>query len=463
MSGFQTLLEPSSVAVVGASETRGKAGNIVLGNILENGFAGPVYPVNPGADRIMGIKSYPDLLSIPHPIGTVLSLLPSEYVVEVVRQCAAKRAGAVVIVASGFGEVGGKGATDQREIGEILRQYGIRAIGPNTVGFINSYQRLFASFLPVREWNSGPIAIAGQTGNFAGCLADEIMNRQTQRLGLGITLSMGNKIDLDEADFLQYVWKKPEVGVVGLHLESIKRPRVLMALAAQVKKEKPVIVLKSGRSVAGARAAASHTASLAAADSLVEAALRQAGVIRAYTVEEFLEYLKVFSYQPLPRGKRVGIATLSGAAAVIACDELHEAGLPLARYSAETVGKISRLLPEWQPVNNPADVWMSMYGDVRTSHEVVINSVLDDPGVDMALFILLPVGNVDFDGVRGMFEDAMKRHPHKPVFTVMLGGQVKQKWMRELEGLGIPIFNDTSIAVKCMKAMHRYTVERGKK
>ncbi len=236
-----------------------------------------------------------------------------------------------------------------------------------------------------------------------------------------------------------------------------------METAVRVKRDKPVIVLKPGRTEAGARAAASHTGSLAAEDLLVEAAMRQAGLIRAYTVEEFLEYMKVFSYQPLPRGNRVGIATLSGAAAVIACDELYEAGMTLSRYNASTINAISRLMPRWQPVNNPADIWMSMYGDVETSHRVVIKAVLDDPNVDMALFILLPVANVDFEGVRELFEEAMAEHPDKPIYTVMLGGKVKQKWMKELEGSSVPIFNDTYIAVRCMSAMYRYHVERRKK
>ncbi len=463
MSGFQTLMEPASVAVVGATESEGKAGNIVLGNILENGFAGPVYPINPRADRIMGLKAYPDLLGVHGSIGTVFILLPAEHVMEVIRDCARKEVRSVVIVSSGFGEVGGSGVREQKDIEKIMRGAGIRGIGPNTVGFINSYHHLFASFLPVREWQSGPIAIAAQTGNFSGCIADEIMDRETQRLGIGLTLSFGNKIDLDEVDFLEYTWKKREVGVVALHLESLKRPHPFMAMAARVKKDKPVIVLKSGRTAAGARAAASHTGSLAAEDAIVEAAVRQAGIIRAYTVEEFLEYIKVFSYQPLPRGNRVGIATLSGAAAVIACDELHEEGLTLARYREETVNKISGLMPHWQPVNNPADVWMSMYGDVKSSHQRIIGAVLDDPQVDMALFILLPVANIDFDGVRGVFEEAMKSHPEKPIFTVMLGGRVKQKWMRELEGTGVPIFNDTSIAVRCMKAMYQYSINHSRK
>jgi acetyltransferase len=299
MSGFKTLLEPRSVAVVGASESEGKAGNIVLGNIIRNGFDGPVYPVNPGATRILGRKSYPDLLSIPEPPGAVFILLPAERVVGAIRQCAERNAEAVVIVSSGFGEVGGPGVRAQAEIVEIMKRAGIRGIGPNTVGFINSYDSLFASFLPVKEWHSGPVAIAAQTGNFSGCLADEIMSRETQRIGIGITLSMGNKVDLDEADFLEYAHGKPEVDVVALHLESIKRPHLFMETAASVKRDKPVIVLKPGRTEAGARAAASHTGSLAAEDLLVEAAMRQAGLIRAYTVEEFLEYMKVGIHEGL--------------------------------------------------------------------------------------------------------------------------------------------------------------------
>lgn len=461
MAGIKELFEPDSVAIVGASSSEGKAGNLLLKNLIMHGYQGRIYPITPHTGEVLGYKAYSDLLSVPDEIDVAFLILPGQFVKGIIGQCARKKVKAVVIISAGFSEVGEEGRRQQDEIKELLRRSGIRAIGPNTIGFVNVDKKIVASFVPLKRWVDGPVALAAQSGIFAGAMADEIMSFETQKLGFCKSISFGNKIDLDEVDFLEYVRTDSRVKLVAMHLESLMRPREFFSLAMRVKKEKPIIVLKAGRTDFGARAAASHTGSLAQKDDLVEASFRQYGLIRAYTVEEFLAYIKAFSYQPLPRGKKIGVITLSGSNAVMASDEMRIEGLELASYSADTVRRIGSLMPGW-PVNNPADVWMAMGAGLREAHRECLNAVLDDGGVDACLFIMIGIKNAAFDGIKELFTDAMERHPEKPIFVVMLGGELKSRWIRELEGSDVPVYSATDLAVKSMAAMYRYVEMKDK-
>jgi acetyltransferase len=296
---------------------------------------------------------------------------------------------------------------------------------------------------------------------FAGIMAQGLMSRSAQRPGLHVSLPFGNKMDVDETDFLEYAEADPAVEVIGLHLEAIRRPPAFLQTAARVAARKPVVVFKSGRSEFGARAAASHTGSLAANDVLVEAAFRQAGLLRAYGAEEFLGTLKAFAMQPLPRGPRVGVLTTSGAWGVMAADELIEAGLRPAQLQGETCDRVRRLLPEWAPVQNPLDFWMALAADSRRGHAEVFAAVLADPGVDAVLAILSPYEPTDFAGVREVFAEMRSRHPVKPLLISLYGGAVAQRWEGELEGLRIPIYESTAVPAKALGAMYRYALRRG--
>ena len=461
MNDLRSLFEPASIAIVGASATEGKAGYTVLRNLLDHGYQGALYPVNPRGGTILGLPAYPDLAAIPGPLEAAFVIVPAERANEAVLACSARGIRAGVIVSSGFGEAGPEGERREEALRAVVRASGMRCIGPNTVGYISMARRLVGSFVPYSRWEDGPIAVAGQSGLFAGVLAEEIMHRPTQRLGIRLALSFGNKIDVDEAEFLEYAGEDPKVSVVALHLEALHRPRELLAAAAKVVPRKPVIAFKTGRSEMGARAAASHTGSLASNEALVEAALRQAGIVRAATLDEFLAFIKAFAYQPLPRGPRVGVITLSGAAGVMAADEMAEAGLELAQFSAATAARVAPLMPAWQTPANPLDFWMALSAGSRQSHAAVLNAVLDDPNTDAVLGILLPYSGTAFPEVREIFAEATARHPEKPVFLTLFGGAVKAEWEQALEGLHIPIFSGTALPVRALAAMLRYARRRG--
>jgi acetyltransferase len=455
-----SLFAPASVAIIGASETAGKAGANILANLLRHGYDGAVYPVNPRGGRIQGLPAYPALAAVPGSVELAFITVPAEGVAAALEQCATRRVRAAVICTSGFGETGPEGQRREADLVTVARRAGIRCVGPNTVGFVSMARRLVGSFVPLPHWEDGPIALAAQSGMFAGIMAQGLMSRSAQRPGLHVSLPFGNKMDVDETDFLEHVEAEPAVEVVGLHLEAIRRPPLFLQTAARVAARKPVIVFKSGRSDFGARAAASHTGSLAANDVLVEAAFRQTGLLRAYSLEEFLGTLKAFSMQPLPRGPRVGVLTTSGAWGVMAADELIEAGLLPAQFQGETCDRVRRLLPEWAPAQNPLDFWMAL-GDSRRGHAEVLDAVLGDPGVDAVLAILSPYETLDFEGVRELFADLRPRHKEKPLLLSLYGGPVRDRWERELEGLRIPIYESTAVPAKALGHMYRYALRRG--
>lgn len=457
---IRAVLEPRSIAVIGASSNPAKTGHVLLKNIVVNGFPGKVYPINPKADEILGYKAYPKILDVPDDIDVVFFLLPGQFVPTLYEDCKKKGVKAAVIIAAGFAEVGEEGAKQQKILVDLVKGTGVRCLGPNSIGFINMDQQLVASFILFENWEDGSIALAGQSGIFAGAVADQLMTRTVQRIGIGKSVVFGNKIDLDESDFVEWAWKDPKSEIVALYIEGMRDPRRFLSMANKAKRDMPIIVLKPGRTGLGAKASASHTGSLALDDTLVDHAFRQYGITRAYDLEEFLEFMKAFSYQPLPKGNRIGIVTFSGANGVMASDELSERGFELAELEPETHKRIEKFLPEWQPVTNPLDLWAAMGAGNRLAHEEGLLSVMDDKNVDAALMILLALANADFDGIREVFANAMERHPDKPIYVVALGGKVKERWLKEIDGLKVPVFENTHIAVKALTVALRYAQDR---
>jgi acyl-CoA synthetase (NDP forming) len=457
---IRAVLEPRSVAVVGASPNPGKTGHVLLENLVVNGFPGPIYPIHPTADAILGRRAYPSLLDVPGDVDLVFFLLPARFIPALYADCERKGVKAAVIIAAGFAEAGEEGAQAQRELEGLVRRTGVRCVGPNTVGLINMGARLSASFVLFERWQDGPIALGSQSGIFAGAAADEVMAREVQRIGIGVSLAFGNKIDLDETDFLEWAWTNDPTRVIGLHLEGLRDPRRFLALASRVKRDKPVVVLKPGRTPSGARASSSHTGSLAVDDAILDHALRQYGVVRAADLAEFLELLKAFAYQPPPRGRRVGVVTFSGANGVMAVDELTSHGFDLAVLGPATGERLRKFLPPWQPPANPLDLWASLGAGNRLVHEEGIHALLDDADVDAVLAILLGLANADFDGIRDVFAAARARHPDKPLYVVCIGGAVKRRWLAEIEGLNVPVFDTTGMAARALAAARAYAEAR---
>lgn len=452
-----SVLEPESVAIVGASNTAGKPGYALTKNVLANDYEGEVYPINPSADEILGETAYESVGDVPGDIDTVLFAVPAPVIKDILPDCAEKGVTSVVIVSAGFGEaVTEAGQQAQAELVDLCERFGIRAIGPNTTGMISMKVDLIASFIPFPEWHDGSIAMGAQTGCFAGVYMEELMARDVQRMGYNYSLGLGNKMDLDETDFVRYAGQDEDVDVIQLYLESIQEPEEFFPAAAHVSEEKPIVLLKSGRTREGREAARWHTASTPTVDAEVEAACRASGIVRADNVQEFMNYAKAFDYQPAPRGRNVAVLSFSGANAVMASDYVSDSSLELASLTDETLEALKQYVPDWQPVRNPVDQWLALSAGARTAHEAPLQAVLEDPTVDAVVTIHLATEATDFDGLGEVYADARDAFPEKPILSYMMGADVKRSFVESLEGTGVPVFDYPYAAIDALDQMYRW-------
>ena len=457
MRDITPLVAPATVAVIGASTNPSKSGGVLFSNLVQGGFAGPLYPINPRADVVMGRQAYPTISKVPQRVDLAFIVLPRQHVEDALVQCLDSRVRAACIITAGFSEAGPEGRAHQERLARLAQQGDLLLAGPNTIGIVNAECRMMGSFVNFPRWDSGNIAIFAQTGIFTGAAMLQVMSSDTQRLGVGKSIDVGNKIDVDEVDFLGFVREDPGAGVVGLYLESVRHPRRFLELAGEVRQAKPVVVLKPGRTSQGAKASESHTGSLATDDAVFDSALRQFGLIRAEDEAEFLGVLKAFSLLPVPQGPRTAILTTSGALGVMATDQAVSLGLELSDFTPETLARLRSILPEWQPAGNPFDFWVGLEtkGN-RLGHEIPLNAVMADPDIDMVLCVLLAPPNADFPEVGEIFAAVRQRHPEKPLALVIYGGAVRDRWVAELEGARIPVYASTAAAIRALRALATY-------
>src|SRR3954470_16913279 len=395
VAAVRHLLEPTSVALIGASRDRSRVGGAILHNMIEAGFTGTVYPVNPGAPSVQGIKAYPSVDAIPEVPELAVVAVPAAAVVGVTEQCAGAGVRAVVIISAGFGESGDEGRRRQREVVDICRRSGMRLLGPNCLGVLSTSPstRLNATFgrqMPP----PGPLAMASQSGALGLAAIDQAAGRG---LGLASFASVGNKADVSSNDLLEFWAADPAVGVIALYLESFGNPRKFARVARRVARSKPIVVVKSGRSAAGARAAASHTgAMLAASDMTVDALFRQSGVIRADSLGDLLDVTALLGTQPVPRGGRVAVMTNSGGPGIMCTDALAAEGLEPAALGDDVKRKLRRRLGAAASVANPVDM-LATAGE--RDYAKVMELLAGEPDVGAVIAIYTPTGLDDPDEV----------------------------------------------------------------
>lgn len=385
-NALRRVLYPRSVAVIGASRNPSSVGAAVVRNLVASGFRGPVYPVNPAATLIQDLPCYPKVEAIPGPVDLAVIAVPATRALEVAEECGRKGVQALVMLTAGFREVGGEGATRQSELVRICRQNGMRLIGPNCIGVINTDPAapMNATFGPVVP-PAGRVGLATQSGALALAAIDFTAARD---VGFSSVVSMGNKADISGNDLLGYWHTDPRTDVILLYLESFGNPRKFGRFARSIGRTKPIVALKSGRSSVGARATASHTgALLAASDVTVDALFRQAGVVRTDTLDEMLHVADLLVHQPLPAGRRVAVVTNAGGPAVMCADTCEAHGLELPALSAATQARLRQLLPPEASVVNPVDMLAAATAD---HYRQVVHIVAEDPNVDSVIAIFLP-------------------------------------------------------------------------
>jgi acetate---CoA ligase (ADP-forming) len=438
------------VAVIGASRRADTIGHEILSNIVKYGFTGAVYPVNPNAASIHSIKAYPSVSDIPDPVDLAVIVVPKDHVLAVAESCARKGVRGLVVISAGFREVGEAGAEAERRLVDIVRRSGMRMVGPNCMGVLNTAPdvSLNATFAPTMP-PFGHAAFVSQSGALGMSVLD-----YAKEYGIGISqfVSVGNKPDVSGNDLLLQ-WEHDEtVGVVLMYVENFGNPRRFLEIASRIAKQKPIIAMKSGRSRVGARAAASHTGSLAASDAAVDALLTQAGVLRAASMEELFDMAMAFTGPPLPRSRRTAVLTNSGGPGILVADALEPQGIELVDLSPETIARLQPLFPPEASLRNPVDMIASA---TAADYRAALDALLADGNVDSAVAIFVPPLGIRAGDVAESIAAAAGQHPGKPVLAVLMGREGLPEGRAELHRAGIPAYIFPESAARALGALRR--------
>jgi len=458
MDNLSALFSPRSVAIVGASRKPKSVGYEVVANLLRSGFQGPIYPINPGAPSVHSVPAYPSLAAIPGEVDLAVIVVSRDHVLGVIDEAIAKGVKGIVTITAGFKEVGEQGARLEAQMRERLRASGVRMVGPNCMGIINTDPAvaLSASFASVYP-QVGGVAVASQSG----ALGEAILETAAE-LGLGLScfVSLGNKTDVSGNDMLEYWADDPNTTLVLLYLESFGNPRHFARIARKMTHErgKPVIAVKSGRSRAGAAAASSHTGSLAGADVAVDSLLKQCGVIRVHSVSSLFTVAQGFATQPIPRGRRIGILTNAGGPGIMATDAAVHFGLELAELTDATTETMRAVLSPEASVRNPVDTIATGGPD---QYRTCAKAMVSDPNVDALIVIFVSPVMIDAKAVaegivEGIADGRAQCTDDKPVLSCFMGKHHGEEGIAVLRAAGVPTFQFPEAAAESLAAMARF-------
>jgi acetyltransferase len=452
IKNVESIMNPASIAVVGATNRAGSVGLAVFRNLLSARFHGVLYPVNPKAKSVQSVKAYPRLSDIPDEVDLAVIIVPAEIVSTILEEAGQKQVKGAIVITGGFKEIGGHGAELESRLKEVADEYGIRVVGPNCLGIINNNEKVrmnasFATKMP----KAGNIAFISQSGALCTAVLDYAEGRD---VGFSKFISFGNKADVNEIDLLYYLKDDPDTDVIVMYLEDITHGRAFLETAREItwQAHKPILAIKSGRSAEGARAAASHTGSLAGSDSAYDAIFHQSGILRVEGVNELFDYALAFAKQPMPKGNRVAIVTNAGGPGIMATDAAVRHNLEIATLSDQTKQKLKKELPATASVQNPVDV----IGDAtHERYEAAIRHILTDENVDCAIVILTPQAMTDVletaEIVTNVVEDV-----DKPVLCSFMGIVDVSEGIQHLEMHGIPNYAFPEAAVRSMSVMSFY-------
>jgi acetyltransferase len=435
------------VAVIGASRSPEKVGSAILSNLIGGGYKGKIIPVNPTTDELFGLPCYKDVRDAGITVDHCVVVVPQRFVMDALAGAAAVGSTAATVITAGFKEVGAEGAAKEREMLEFCQEHGIRILGPNCLGLINTENSMNASFsaqMPI----PGHISVLSQSGALCTAILDWAEGRG---VGLAKLLSIGNKADISETDLLRALAQDKQTRVIAAYLESITDGPEFIQVAEEVSQQKPVVILKAGTTEAGGKAAASHTGSLAGADIAYGAAFTRAGVVRADNFEALFDYASAFAMQPLPKGNRVAVITNAGGPGIMAADAVETLGMRMESLTPEISEKVKGLLPAAASVANPIDV----LGDAQSErYAMAVKEVLADPKVDSAIVILTPQAMSDCEDTAQAIIDA--EHHDKPVLTCFMGGSQVMDARNMFVKAGVPDYPSPERAVAALKSMVDY-------
>jgi acetyltransferase len=446
---LESFFNPRSVAVVGASHKKGKVGYEILTNIVGGGYKGKVFPVNKNATQIEGIKCFPTLEAIGEVPELVIIVVPAQVVPEVMTQCGKIGVKAVVIITAGFKEVGREGKELEDEVIEIAKRSGIHVIGPNCLGLIVPANKLNASF-------GGDMPLPGSIGYLSqsGALLAGILDlARAEKIGFSKLISFGNKADIDELDVMLSLADDKDTKVIAGYLESITDGNMFVRRAERISNKKPILLIKAGTSSAGAKAASSHTGSLAGDDTAYECVFERAGIIRCNSIAQQLDYALAFASQPLPEGSSVAVITNAGGPGIMAADAIEGQGLGFAKLSEQTITKLAGILPSAANLYNPVDVLGDALAD---RYESALDVVLDDPNVNIVIVLLTPQAMTQPTETARAIVEVVRKKPNKLVLACFIGARKVEEGVRILRQGGIPHCSSPEYAVAVAKVMVDY-------
>ena len=461
VGSLQNFFEPQGVVVVGARRSFGFGYGIPL-FLQKQGWANRLYLVNSAGGRLHGQNVYKRVRDVPSPVDLAIVIIPAEAVAGVMEEIGERGIRSVIIETAGFAEIGNRGMALQERVKAIAMQYRMRVIGPNCVGVVNTKNKFCSIELIEESLTPGPLSIIAQSGVFGNILLDHL-----PQYGLFISkaVTLGNRVDVDESDVLDYLDRDPMTQVIMMYLEGTTNGRRLMQSLAHVTQKKPVLILKSGRTEVGKRATAFHTGSMSGQDNIYRAAFSQAGAIRAESLSQLIDLARVFTTQPYPKGNRLGILTTSGSLGALATDVAVSSGLTVPPLSPLMVKRVREISPDWMNVKNPLDIGPSgIYGKL-------LPMLLADPEIDMVLAIMVipyvAVKHFKSAGrtARDWFGDIAsirERYPDKPLLSVVVGHPAYVEEITSLCGRSVPVFTSPELAAETLAPLWSYSKTRKK-
>jgi acetyl coenzyme A synthetase (ADP forming)-like protein len=458
---LKRFFSPRSVAVIGASNNPNRFGYNVMKNLIEAGFDGDIYPVSLKEDVVFGKPAHKSVLEIDGSVDLAIIIIPAATVSSAIEECGNKGIKAISVLSGGFSEIGSKGMELEEEVGRIARRYGIRIVGPNCVGTMNTHSNLNASF--VMYSIKGEMGLITQSGAL-GAACSYVSKREM--LGFSKFANLGNASDISVPEIIRYYAEDPETTVIGIYLEGVKDGRGFLEAIEETTLVKPIVIVKAGRTEQGAKAASSHTGSLAGSDKIYGALFKQKGVVRANSLLELIDIAKAFTKQPLPRGRRVGIITNAGGAGVLATDACSDYGLIVQSLSDETVAALKSFLPDVASLKNPVDIIASANKECyrKTTETVIADKNVDSLIVNCVVPTFLDMKPSEHaEGVTEAFEKV--RHYGKPIVSCWMAGELAEPGREVLEKTGIPSYSspgEAALAISCMADYQEFT-DRKKK
>ncbi len=448
MESLRDFFYPKSIAVIGASDVRGKLGYNVFRNLVHHEFPGRLYPINPGKESVLGIKAYKSIREVDEPVDLAVVIVPAKAVETAIAECCAKGVRYIVVEAAGFAESGEEGKAAQARIEEIISRYGCRVLGPNCSGVINTHHNMVQSIGLLSDLKKGNVGMVAQAGVYAAGILTGLSNV----LDFGIVATIGNKMDINETDILEYLSGDENISVIVMYMEDIRSGKRFVEVARRAALAKPVIVLKSGRTEAGKKAVSSHTASLAGNDEINNAAFRQSGVIRARDNEHLFALARAFSKQPLPRGNGILVITYTGSLGVAATDMLYLSGMRLATLEPYFQARLKNVLPDYANVGNPIDCSFTMTpAQVKNLIEIGVEAN------DVGGFLVVIQGEI-----LGSFVEAMAGidYKEKPVVCCVACKEFMIDDVVKMEQAGFPVYSTAEMAAEVLSQMYYYGVRR---